>query len=115
MPVGRSGVHTRGVYVISDRGIDDEAFLDSMWNRKGGNREGPDPIVRGTERRPRLWVVIARDANNTWRVRDVRAYTAEHAVAKYRNIFKIYEVVGVGLLGGSGHAVQWLRNGEWNE
>ena len=85
---------------------DDLAFLDGLWNHGR-------PAV-SDYRAPRLWVILARDDGNTWRVREVRAYSHEHAAQKYSNIFD-YEVVGVGLLGGSGHPVNWLRNGEWNE
>lgn len=110
---GEPGQYTD--YVTSkDRRLDNEAFLDSLWGKTGSHQD-PEPVSndRGTQR-IRLWCVLARDVNNTWRGREVRAYTAKHAVSKYRNIFKIYEVVGVVLLGGSGHAIKWYRDGEWN-
>ncbi len=86
--------------------LDDLDGLDGIWNPEKGRPVGYQA--------PRLWVVLARDIKNTWRVREVRAYSPDHAAQKYNNIFD-YEVVGVGLLGGSGHPVQWLRNGEWNK
>ena len=96
---------------MTTRTLDDLAYLDSLWAT--GKPQTPDPVADHDKRPPRLWAVLARDVANIWRVREVRASSADQAVAKYNNIFK-YEVVGVGLLGGSGHQVHWLRNGEWN-
>ena len=92
---------------MSSRILDDLAYLDSLW--------ATDETATPTVDPPRLWVILARDDANTWRVREVRAETADQAAVKYNNIFSTYEVVGVGLLGGSGHPVGWLRNGEWNK
>ncbi len=88
------------------------AYLDSLWAWDGTGDNARHAAERG-ERPPRLWVVLARDVGNLWRVREVRANTADQAVSKYNNIFD-YEVMGVGLLGGSGHPVQWMTDGEWN-
>ena len=44
----------------------------------------------------------------------MKANGPEHVVAKYARIFS-YEVLGVLLLGGSGHTVRWLKDGPWNE
>jgi len=95
---------------MSLRVLDDLAYLDSLWAHDGNHERQADH----DKTPPRLWVVIARDLNNMWRVREVRTHTAEQAAAKYNNIFN-YEVVGVGLLGGSGHPVQWMTDGEWNQ
>ena len=89
---------------------DDLAFLDSLWYFDGQGTQ----VARHDKQPPRLWVVIARDVTNIWRVREVKADSAEQAAAKYNNIFQ-YEVMGVGLLGGSGYQIQWLREGEWSQ
>jgi len=97
---------------MSDPLLTDLAYLDSLWAYDGtGDRERHADHDRHP---PRLWAILARDVHNTWRVREVRANSADQAVSKYSNIFD-YEVVGVGLLGGSGHPVQWMRDGEWND
>ncbi len=104
-----------GVSEDGDRGtrraavLEDLAYLDSLWMWSGTGER----VADHDKMPPRLWAILARDVHNTWRVREVRANTAEQAAAKYNNIFN-YEVVGVGLLGGSGHAIQWMRDGEWN-
>ncbi len=98
---------------MTERILDDLAYLDSLWG-KDGSSEAIRLAQHNSDQSPRLWVVIARDVHNTWRVREVRTYNAEMAAAKYNNIFD-YEVMGVGLLGGSGHAIQWMRDGEWNK
>jgi len=92
-----------------DAALEDLAYLDSLWMWSGTGER----VADHDKMPPRLWAILARDVHNTWRVREVRANTADQAAAKYNNIFD-YEVVGVGLLGGSGHPVQWLRDGEWN-
>jgi hypothetical protein len=63
-------------------------------------REAPKPIKR-------KWVVIARDKNNVWRVRQIRAYDAEGAKAAYEKLFTSYQVMGVGKLDSSGWPVTW--------
>ncbi len=97
---------------MSTRILDDLAFLDSLW---ATDQTGEAFRIADHDRRPpRLWVILARDVANQWRVREVKANTADQAATKYSNIFD-YEVVGVGLLGGSGHPIQWLTDGEWNQ
>lgn len=56
----------------------------------------------------RMFVILARDGDS-WRAREVKAANHDEAVAKYSALFSSYEVMGVALLGGSGHPIRWLK------
>jgi hypothetical protein len=67
-----------------------------------------DGSGRGTEQQNRLFVVLAY-GDGIWRCREVRARDHDDAIDKYSAIFD-YEVMGVGLLGGSGHRFHWVAS-----
>ncbi len=54
-----------------------------------------------------MFVVLATDDEDNWRCKDVKAFDHEDAAEEY-NLTMPYKVRGVGLLGGSGHPVNWL-------
>lgn len=56
----------------------------------------------------RMWAIVAKDEDDRFRVKDVKAHTGEEAVEEYQKIFS-YEVVGYGMLGGSGHKFTWVN------
>lgn len=71
----------------------------------GGNNKG-FAVTPG----PRSFVVIATDERGNWRVKDVTAVSHVEAERKYKKVFP-YQVIGVGLLGGSGHPIKWTHYG----
>ena len=57
-------------------------------------------------------VIAAQDPSDleSWRVKDIKAYTHDDAVNLYNQHNWEYVVVGVALMGGSGHPIHWLNN-----
>lgn len=90
---------------------------DLWWDEAVENEPEDESIIRfleGLDRdlssdRNRTWVILARDAKNSWRARSVIARNASEAQDRYNRIFKgTYEIVGVANLEGSGHAIEWV-------
>jgi len=64
-----------------------------------------DKVMYG--RQPlRSFVILARSDTGTWRVKQVTAASHIKATTKYSRRFE-YEIMGVALLEGSGHPIEW--------
>jgi hypothetical protein len=88
---------------VDDRALD---YLDSTWRED----EVESLTLAMLEQRHRLFVVIAV-ADRTWVAREVSAHRPIDAHDKYNRVFPTHQVLGVGLLGGSGHAISWTEAG----
>lgn len=82
------------------------------WRRRGDPE--PSPLkpgipsgTRGGQARERMFAVIAASTDGMLRVKDVKAANHTDAVARYNRTFD-YHVCWVGLLGGSGHPLEWV-------